>query len=176
MADLATKEVVNRAVDNSKKFHKEVFASLLESRLAGHHGYHYDGITSVDELEQAIREANWVPTEYPGVHPWNKVYKTKDISGGHWGMVKIEYLRDAEQLTLVEDADGMVATIPDLNGTSVSYTFLIIGSFEGKQMVFDLIPGAPFKAVVPKEFCPPEGSVISRAEALKLGFNYAKIV
>lgn len=51
-------KLVNKAIDNTKKYLDGYFESTCRQRLAGGAGSVYDGIGSVEEMEKALRLAD----------------------------------------------------------------------------------------------------------------------
>ena len=170
---------VNEAIDATKQYLGEYFTNTCKQRLAaGGAGSVYEGINTPEEMEKALREANWVEAKHPDVMPGCKAYKTTDIKGGHYGLIKIADLPD-DAIIIASDPKGtgkVSMLVPDMIGPAVEETWLIVGDEEGHDVVFTFHPGEPVRpSILEVEDC-PDGTRLTKVEALVFGFDLAKVI
>ena len=171
-------ELVNAAIDETKKVLADYFVSTCKQRLAGGAGSVYEGIASVEEMEAALRSADWEQTEHPDVMPGCVAYRTQSISGGHYGLIRIADLPDDAVLTAADPkGTGTVSmTVVGTVGPETPETWLIVGNEDGHDVVFTFHPGEPVRPSLVTVEDLPDGSKLSKADALNLGFELAKLV
>jgi len=166
---------IDKYIDNTKKTIGGYFESCCSQRLEGGAGSRFN-FNSVEELESALRNAEWAETTNDNVMPGCRAYKTTDI-GGQIGIVPINDLDDNVVLT-ASDPKGtgnVELTCSGQLGTVVNETWLIIGPENGVDVVYTFHPGAPIQPSTVSIDKLPAGSVVTKAEALALGFTYAKV-
>lgn len=130
-----------------------------------------------EEMEKALKAADWIEAEHPDVMPGCKAFKTTDIKGGHFGLLKIADLpEDAEITAFDPKGTGKVSmVVSGQSGPLVAETWLIIGDEEGHDVVFTFHPGEPVRPSVLDISDCPNGTKLTKAEALGLGFDFAKV-
>lgn len=172
-----TNNIVISAIEATKKYLGEYFINTCRQRLAGGLGSIYEGINTPEEMEEALKAANWVEAEHPDVIPGCKAYKTTDIKGGHFGLLKIADLPEDTAIYACDPkGTGKVSMIVSgIQGPSVDETWLIIGDEEGHDVVFTFHPGEPVRPSVLEVSDCPNGTKLTKAEALSLGFDFAKV-
>lgn len=173
----ANNKAVNSAIDATKEYLGSYFENTCKQRLAGGLGSNYDDINSVEEMEDALRNANWTVAEHPDVMQGCTAYTTKDIKGGHFGLLKIAELPDDATITASDPkGTGKVSmVVSGEKGPEVEDTWLIVGDEEGHDVVFTFHPGEPVRpSLVEVKDC-PDGKKLTKEEALALGFDLAKI-
>lgn len=166
------------AISTTKVFFKEYFERTCTQRLAGGAGSIFEDINTVEEMEEALRTADWSETMHPDVMPGCKAYKTTDIKGGRLGLVKIEDLPENVEI-IASDPKGtgkVSMTVHGELGPAAEETWLITGDEEGHEIVFTFHPGEPVRPSILEVKDCPDGTVLSKEEAINLGFNLAKIV
>ncbi len=111
--------------------------------MTGGLGSNYDEINSVEEMEDALRNANWTVAEQPDAMKGCTAYTTRDIKGGHFGLLKIAELPDDTMITASDPkGTGKVSmVVSDGKGPEVEDTWLIVGNEEGHDVVFTFHPG-----------------------------------
>lgn len=169
---------VRDAIENTKTNLPSYFRNTCEQRLANGVGSIYEGIKSAGEMEEALRTAHWKKAEHPDVMPDCQAYVTKDIKGGHFGLLKIEDLPDDIEITASDPKNtGKVSmTVSGEKGPEVEDTWLIIGKENGVDVVFTFHPGEPVRpSLVEVKDC-PDGTKLTKEQAINLGFDLAKIV
>ena len=172
------RRTVNTIIDTTKKFFNEYFERTCAQRLADGAGSVFEGINSVKEMEEALRIADWSEATHPDVMSGCKAYKTTSIKGGHLGLVKIEDLpEDVKIIASDPKGTGKVSmTIQGELGPVAEETWLITGMEEGHEIVFTFHPGEPVRPSILEVKNCPDGTILSKEEAINLGFNFAKIV
>ena len=169
--------VVNEAINATKEFLGDYFINTCRQRLAGGFGSIYEGINTPEEMEQALREADWEEAEHPDVMPGCKAYKTTDIKGGHFGLLKIADLPEDVVITASDPkGTGKVSmVVTGQPGPSVAETWLIVGNEEGHDVVFTFHPGEPVRPSLIETSEYPDGAKLTKEEALRMGFELAKV-
>lgn len=173
----ANNKAVNSAIDATKEYLGSYFENTCKQRLEGGLGSSYDGINSAEEMENALRSANWIVAEHPDVMPGCTAYTTKDIKSGHFGLLKIADLPDDATITASDPkGTGKVSmVVSGEKGPEVEDTWLITGDEDGHDVVFTFHPGEPVRpSLVEVENC-PDGKQLTKEEAIALGFDLAKI-
>ena len=169
---------VEIALRNTRKTLKDYFENTCKQRLENGAGSVYDGIKTTAEMEDALFGAFWKKAEHPDVMPGCQAYVTKDIKGGHLGLLKIADLPDDVVITASDPKNtGKVSmTVSGEKGPATEETWLIIGKEEGTDVVFTFHPGEPVRpSVVEVKDC-PDGTKLTKDQAIALGFDLAKIV
>lgn len=169
---------VEIALRNTRDTLKEYFENTCKQRLENGAGSVYDGIKTTAEMKKALFGAFWKKAEHPDVMPGCQAYVTKDIKGGHLGLLKIADLPDNVIITASDPkGTGKVSmTVSGEKGPEVEDTWLIVGKEDGVDVVFTFHPGEPVRpSVVEVKDC-PDGTKLTKEQALNLGFDLAKIV
>lgn len=172
----ANSMTVNTAISNTKKFLSEYFSNTLAQRLAGGAGSCYDQFDSAENLEIALRRANWEETTHKDVMEGCKVFKTN--LPGRFGLVKIAELSDSVKI-IADDRKGtgcISLTVSGTKGNIVEETYLIIGEEKGEDVVFTFHPGEPIRPSNVSTSEIAHGDIVSKSKAKELGFDFAKIV
>lgn len=174
-------EIINAAIDETKALLGEYFANTCKQRLFNGAGSRYETIEGVDEMESYLRLAAWVPAEHPDVIPGCTAYRTTGIPGGRFGLVRIADLPDDVKIVASDPkGTGKVSmTVTGQQGPKVSETWLILGPEEVdgeiRQVVYTFHPGEPIRPSMLEVKDCPDGTVLTKAEALALGFELAKV-
>ena len=165
------------AIDAIKAIDAGYFASTLNQRLpATGAGSIVDGFDSAEELEKALRNAEWEGYSHEALAAGTIGFKTYGITG-RIGIVDIDSL-PADQMVTLDDRKntGIVsATVQGVLGAQIGYTVAILGDENGQEVLFTIHPGDP---VMPSKVPAKDlhGVTVSRDEALKMGLVTAKIV
>lgn len=173
-------EIINAALDNIEKQNATYTDKMFAQRLPGSGmGSVYPSFNSRAELEEAIRNANYEPANHPAIAPGCKAYITYDIVG-EYGMVLIEDQPDNTMFVIADPKNtGKVSLVLDgfEQGTrfATNQTWLIIGPNEGEDVVYTFHPGEPVPRATTSTEELPVGTVLTKSEALALGFNLAKV-
>ncbi|MBR2767082.1 hypothetical protein IKD67_03325 [Candidatus Saccharibacteria bacterium] len=169
---------VKKAIWNTEETLGDYFENTCKQRLADGVGSIYDSINSTDDMSSALFAAHWKKTEHPDVMPGCQAYVTKDIKGGHLGLLRIADLPD-DAAIIASDPKGtgkVSMTVSGEKGPEVEDTWLIVGKEDGVDVVFTFHPGEPVRpSVVEVKDC-PDGTKLTKEQALNLGFDLAKIV
>ena len=172
------RKTINTIIDTTKKFFGEYFERTCAQRLAGGAGSIFEDINSIEKMEKSLRTANWSEATHQDVMPGCKAYKTTSIKGGRLGLVKIEDLPENVRI-IASDPKGtgkVSMTVHDKLGPIVEETWLITGIEEGHEIIFTFHPGEPVRPSILEVKNCPDGTILSKEEAINLGFNFAKIV
>lgn len=172
--------IVTKALDNIIKqdstYAEKMFAQRLpESGM----GSIYPFMESREELESAIRSADYEPAEHPAIAPGCKAYVTHDIMGAY-GMVLIEDQPDDTMFVIADPKNtGKVSLMlwgwAEGNRLLTDETWIIIGPNEGEDVVYTFHPGQPVPRATTSTEELPVGTKLTKKEALELGFNMAKL-
>jgi len=173
-----TKESLQALIEATRRLIPGYFESTCRQRLTGGAGSCFENISSIEEMEERLLKANWSPIQDENVAEGCKAYVTKDILGGRFGLVEIKSLPDNS--TLVADdrkGTGKVSlTVSGQKGAYVQETYLIIGPEQGEDVVFTFHPGPPVRESKVQTSELPHGTEVSKAKALEMGFELAKLV
>lgn len=167
---------ISECVANIKTMLPGYWNNTLKQRLAGGAGSCYDAFNSVEELEKAVLTADWEETSHPCVPGDNRVFKAH--LPGLFGLVRIADLPEDTILTADDrkNTQKVSLTLSGTRGEIVKESFLITGIEAGKEVVFTFHPGEP---IAPSKVSTSElahGSTVSKAKALEMGFEWAKLV
>ena len=173
-------EIVTKALDAIERQDPGYAEKMFAQRLpASGMGSIYPFFNTRAELEEAIRTADYEPAEHPAIAPGCKAYVTYDIVG-EYGMVLIEDQPDNAMFVIADPKNtGKVSLVLDgfEEGTrfATNQTWVIIGPNEGEDVVYTFHPGEPVPRATTSTEELPVGTRLTKAEALALGFNLAKI-
>jgi hypothetical protein len=167
----------------------------LETRTAEKRAGSYWAGKTPAELKQSLLSANWEPYDHPNIQPPATAYKA-EIPGGRLGLVAVESLPPDTRLQLIDPkgtGKWSLSAVTAVAEPETSHVTMIVGPDEasGKPIVWTMHPGEPTRPSMldngkleasglklPADL-PASGDGrrfdISRAEAERLGFNFAKI-
>ncbi len=169
---------VQRAIYMTKRHLNDYFENTCKQRLEGGAGSTYDGIETTDEMKDALIAAHWKKAEHPDVMPGCQAYKTEDIKGGHLGLVSIAELPD-DATIIASDPKGtgkVSMTVTGQKGPETKETWLIVGKEDDRDVVFTFHPGEPVRpSIIEVKDC-PDGTKLTKEQAIALGFDLAKII
>ena len=173
-------KIVPEPLDAIEKQDPEYASKMFAQRLPeSGMGSIYPFFDSREELEEAIRSADYQPAEHPAVASGCKAYVTKDIIGAY-GMVQIANQPDNAKFVIADPKNtGKVSLMiwgwADGNRIVTSETWVIIGPNEGEDVVYTFHPGEPVPRATTSTEELPVGTVLTKQEALEKGFNMAKV-
>lgn len=157
---------------------KQYYNRMFAQRLPGGAGSIFTTFNTQEELEQAIKNANWVKASHPDIMQGCQGYVTNDICGGEYGMVRIAKQPD-DAMFIVADPKNTGKVSLMLKGAAqripTDETWLIIGPNNGDYVVYTFYPGEPTPYATTSTEELPVGTVLTKQEALALGFNLAKV-
>lgn len=175
-AIIASKPVYD-AIYNIATMMPEYWEKTLAQRISTGTGSVYSSIENIEEMEIKLLNSSWTPADHPAVAPGCKAYVTKDIKGGCYGMVPVaDQPNDAVFVIEDQKNTGKVSLV--LQGAGripAEETWIIIGEEQGKEVVFTFHPGEPVPKATTSTEELPVGTKLTKAEALALGFNLAKV-
>ena len=160
------------------------YGKMLAQRLpAGGCGSVFEGFDSSEQLAAALMGANWEVAEPPAgsAIPGCGYFKTHDIPGGRYGLVRIEDLPDNIEIVARDPkGTGMVSmAVQGVRGIEAHETWLITGPGEEDgvpgEVVWTFHPGDPVGPSRLEVKDVPDGTILTKAEAQGLGFDLAKI-
>ena len=169
--------IVRSAVENIKEMLPDYWKKTLTQRLCTGTGSVYTSITTLDQMEKALLHADWEPANHPAIAPGCKAYVTYDIKGGCYGMISVADQPD-DATFIIEDQKGTGKVSLVLQGAGrvpAEETWIIIGKEQGRNIVFTFHPGEPVPRATTSTEELPVGTKLTKAEALALGFNLAKV-
>ena len=154
------------------------FDNTCRQRLSSGTGSIYSKISTIADMRQYLIVSPWKKAENPNVAPGCTAYKTSNITSGQYGMVPVA--KQPENTTfIIEDQKGTGKVSLVMQGAGripAEETWLIIGPADnGEPVVFTFHPGEPVPRATTSTEELPVGTVLTKAEALALGFNLAKV-
>lgn len=168
---------VQKYIKNTKNIIPEYWDNTLKQRLTGGAGSCFTQFKSVEALEKALLESEWVETTHPDVDSSSlKLFKTN--LKGRFGLVKVQDLPVGTKL-ICDDRKGtgkISLTIKGILGPICSETYLIVGQEQGVDVVYTVHPGEPIKPSSITDTELNHGQEIDREEAIRLGFIWAKVI
>lgn len=167
---------IKELVENTKKFNRKYWEATLKQRLETGAGSCYPQFFSIRELEEAVLQAEWIETTHKLVNSPCRVYKAN--LRGLYGMKKISEIPDDCVLMLDDRKNtGSFSLITKFcKGDYVEETYLITGIENGKEVIYTFHPGEPIELKNIKCGIHNNGSIISKNEAIFLGFEYVKSI
>lgn len=169
--------VIVSAINNTKELMPRYFEKTCAQRLADGTGSIFEDIHSVEDMEQALLSAEWIPAEHECVAPDCRAFKTTSIKSGLYGMVKVADQPD-DTIFVIEDQKntGKVSLVMKGNHRiPASETWIILGLEEDEEVVYTFHPGEPIPRATTSTEELPVGTELTKAQALELGFNLAKV-
>lgn len=171
----ATDIVVN-AINTSKEKMGDYWNSTLKQRSMQSDmvaGSRYN--MSPEEIENALLNANWVPYSHENVKPPAKAYKAN--IAGYEGIIRLDTLPKDKTVVLDDRKNtGKVSVIVDgVLGKKVNHTVILIGPHEGNEVVWTFHPSDPIMPSIVDAGEGMNGKELSVQEAMKMGFEYAKL-
>ena len=173
-------EIVNKNLDAIIRQDPEYANKMFLQRLPGSGmGSIYPFFESREELESALRAADYEPAEHPAIAPGCKAYVTHDIMGAY-GMVPVADQPDDTIFVVADPKNtGKVSLMlwgwAEGNRLMTNETWIIVGPNNGEEVVYTFHPGQP----VPRATTSTEelavGTKLTKQEALAFGFNLAKV-
>lgn len=145
-------------------------------------GSYFHGMTRED-LEKALHDADWEEYDHPEIKAPAKAYKGK--IPGTFGLIRIEKLPSDAKIVLRDPkGTGFVEATVSLNKDEVKgvlerveHSTAIVGPSKNpeEQVLWTVFPGDPINpsSISSKDY--PDGSVISKQEAISLGLEWAKL-
>jgi len=180
-----TNEIINIAINATQSLEGTngvpagYYAACLDQRLPGGKGSIYAGFTQRWQLDKALRKANYEEKAHPDIKAPCRGFVTYDIPGGEYGMIRIETQPNDATFVVVDDKNtGHVSIM--LEGAAgrikTDETWLILGPADNGEMVlYTFYPGEPTPRATTSTEQLPVGTRLTKAEALALGFNLAKV-
>ena len=152
---------------------ERMFAQRLPE---GGMGSVYPDFHSREELEAALRNANYHLAEHPAIAPMCVAFVTTDLNG-EYGMELLSNLPDDVQLRIEDPKNtGKVSLVVEGgHRIATNETWVIIGPNDNEDVVYTFHPGQPVPRATTSTEALPVGTVLTKAEAIKLGFNMAKV-
>ncbi|MBR3322716.1 hypothetical protein IKG13_01495 [Candidatus Saccharibacteria bacterium] len=171
---------VATAINNTRLLDPAYLEATLKKHIAGGAGSVFNDISSVEQMEQSLKAANWKQAEHAGVPKGMVAFVTTDIPGGLFGMVRIEDLSDETVLTAIapKRSNRVSLTVSDVQRKTVAQTWVILAvdPESGEEFMMTFHPGEPIDPGLVMGDKLVEGQVITKARALKLGYEWANIV
>lgn len=180
-------EIVRSAIANTRLVVKpEATQSYWDGILAMRAGLSNSAMGSIvadvtpEQLDKLISLANWEAYEHASIQAPAVGYVTSDVPGCEMGMAQLADLPADTEVTLDDSKKtGFLSAVvsADCARTPVDEIVLLVGPGDDGDVVWTFFPGLP---VAPSDFTGEEqglshGSVITASEAIKLGFDLAKI-
>lgn len=173
-----TTKRMQKLIETTKRVAPGYFEATCMQRLKNGAGSCFEGISSVEEMEEALKRANWKQDSDENVSRDCEAYVTTDIPKGRFGLVEIATLSDGDIL-IADDRKGtgkVSLTVVGKKGEFVPETYLIVGKEKGEDVIFTFHPGRPIRESKIQTTELPHGSRVSKEKALEMGFEMAKLV
>jgi hypothetical protein len=179
-------QTVVKAIDNLFEINSAYAESTINQRLISGKGS-VTYFSNTYDLLNTLKTAFWEPYSHPSISKGCKGYVTYDIPG-ELGIVDISELPNDFLLSYDDSKNTGKASlcVKDIKRLRTGFTVLITGEEEGKDVMFTFHPGEPITpSVVDSDlnyyynnivFSNLQGKTITVKDALKRGFEYAKIV
>jgi hypothetical protein len=169
-------EIVKAAITNSKEKMSDYWGNTLKQRSMKSDmvaGSRYN--MSPEQIENALLNADWTPYQHQNVNPPAKAYKA-NISG-YEGIIKLDTVPKNKTVVLDDRKNtGKASVIVDgVLGKKVDFTVILIGPHEGNEVVWTFHPSDPIMPSVVDAGEGVNGKEITVDEAIKMGFEYAKL-
>lgn len=168
--------IIKEYVNNIKTLMPDYWKATLTQRLVGGAGSCYEQFTTTEELETAILGCNWEETTHPNIMLPCIAFKAQ--LPGRFGMVRISNLPDdIELISLDPKNTGKVSVAAKgVLGEIVPESYLIVGEEQGKMVIFTFHPGEPLRPSEVETIVIKNGTVLTKEQAMDLGFDWAKII
>lgn len=169
--------VIISAISNTKELVPGYFEKTCAQRLADGTGSIFEAIHSVEDMEAALTSAEWVEAQHECVAPGCRAFKTTSIKSGLYGMVKVADQPD-NTIFMIEDQKNTGKVSLVMKGSHripATETWIILGPEQDKEVVYTFHPGEPIPRATTSTETLPVGTELTKAQALKLGFNLAKV-
>jgi hypothetical protein len=168
--------IVVNAINNSKEKMSDYWNSTLKQRSMKSDmvaGSRYD--MSPEEIEKELLHAEWTPYTHANVKEPAKAYKAN--IAGYEGIVKLTTLPKDKKVILDDRKNtGKVSVVVDgILGKKVDFTIILIGPHEGNEVVWTFHPSEPIMPSIVNAGEGMNGKEISAEEAIRMGFDYAKL-
>lgn len=168
---------INIAMDNLSIIDPEYKYKMLDQRTAHGKGSVFSDINTVEDMEKAIRNANWVQKDHPNIADDSIGFVTTDIPNGQYGMVSIAEQSDDAVFRVVDNKNtGFVSLVLDgVDRVVAKETWLILCQENGVEIVATFHPGEPIPRATTSTKEIPVETILTKAEALEKGFKLAKV-
>lgn len=169
---------IKAAIVATKGYIPGYFENTCKKHMKHGAGSIYEDIETVEQMEAALLDADWVPATHPDVMPGCTAFKTTSIKSGRYGLVEIDSLPDDVSLVASDPkGTGCVSmTVKGTRGEKTDETWIILGNEDGHEVVFTFHPGKPVRPSVVTVVDCPDGKALSKSEAINLGFKLAQVV
>jgi hypothetical protein len=175
---MTASQTVQAAIEGMKALDATYWGKTLQQRLPGGAGSTVLGFDTSETLEAALLSANW--EEYTpdpsSVMPGCQYFVTRDITGFE-GLIDVETL-DPSTLVVLDDPKGTgklsCLVSVEVPRAKADFTVLVVGEEDGRQVAFTFHPGAPVSPSIVEVTPGEHKGIVSPAEALKMGFKWAK--
>lgn len=145
----------------------------LTSEPSGPVGSFYEGLTP-EALERVIPALHWESYEHPAVAAGCAAFRAE--LPGFVGVVPLRSLDLSQVVTLLDPkSSGFVEAVADFDGDlpSSPFTVIILGQYEGREIVYTFHPGEPIR---PSSVAADrDGQRVTVDQAVRLGLEYAKV-
>ncbi|HQU07860.1 MAG: hypothetical protein B7X04_02205 [Parcubacteria group bacterium 21-54-25] len=172
------KKVVVTAIAFTKVVDAQYWRKTLEQRLPGGGvGSVILGVSTPEELEQALLEAEWEAYSHPAISEGCTAFRTRSLRG-LLGVKPLAELPAGTTVTL-DDRKGtgrVSAVVEGVRGDDVDFLVLIVGEEDGREIVFTVHPGEPVRPSSVQATPGLHGKKITVEEALGMGLSTAKLV
>jgi hypothetical protein len=178
-----TNEKVIEYILNTKNTKEEYYYNTLKQRIAGKHNYGscYElEANSIDEkileLESKLLGTDWVETTHEELKQGSRLFK--GYLPGYLGIIDIEDVSNEGKLKVLDPKKtGKVSVgIEGKRGPLVDTTYLITGVSNGITCMWTFHPGEPITPSTISSDTIKPGMLLSKDEAIRLGFKKVKIM
>jgi hypothetical protein len=169
-------EIVKNAITNSKEKMSDYWNNTLKQRSMKSDmvaGSRYN--LTPEQIEEELLNADWTPYQHENVKAPAKAYKAN--IAGYEGLVKLNTLPKDKTVVLDDRKNtGKVSVVADgVLGNKVNFTVILVGPHEGNEVVWTFHPSDPIMPSVVDAGEGMNGKEITVEEAIRMGFEYAKL-
>ena len=170
-----TKARVVNAIIAMRMADPEYWSSTLKSRLKDGAGSYFNQYSSIEELEEALITASWLPYSHQDVSAESEAFVTNDIGG----VIGVTPIMQGGSYKLCDPkgtgkASAVAVSTTSFRECTVGFTVIIAGKEDGELRAFTVHPGSPIRASqVNKSML--EDRMYSGEECLCMGLTHAKI-
>ena len=176
---------LKEVIENTADYLQDAYEELLQKQLSGENGSVYLDTESPERLDFLLRTSNWEETIHQEADSGCRVFVTRDVPGGHSGLVNIADLPDDSRLTVKKDQDTGKAYLAVENdiGPASRETWAVIEPIKEERdgaeheiyVLRSIHPGEPGQPTMEVDPSLKEGTTITKTAAIAMGFDKAGI-
>ena len=154
--------------------------NMIRQRVAGDpmaKGSIFEGYT-LESLKETLFEADWQEVNSDKVHAPCRCFMTRNVPGGLYGVMPLTNLPDDVRLVVKDNKNTGFVSLCVEGGERIpaEEVYMITCPVGDKEVVTTFHPGAPSDRPTTPTEAIPVGTVLTKKEALELGFNSANVL